>query len=319
MAESLRDLVVSLSLNTDNFTRNIKSVNKQIQEAESYFRLASAGIRDFESSPAGFAAKGETLARKLTLQKDAVGQYERALEAAKNKLTECYARQEDYSQRLVEAKERQATLRDELDRATQTYEHYRDTLGETDSATIAAQSNMEAARQEYQQSCEEVQKLSGQCDALRKSTQNAADAVSTAQTQLNRAQAAVRETEAAIRENNAQLRTAQSAWRAAGEALTDFSRRCDAISKTAINAGRRMTALITTPIVALGTTAVKASLDFESSFASVRKTVDATEEEFGRLAASSKEMSTKVVASTSEINEVMATGGQLGIANEHLE
>ena len=40
MAESLRDLVVSLSLNTDNFTRNIKSVNKQIQEAESYFKLA---------------------------------------------------------------------------------------------------------------------------------------------------------------------------------------------------------------------------------------------------------------------------------------
>ena len=32
MAESLRDLVVSLSLNTDNFTRNIKSVTKQIQE-----------------------------------------------------------------------------------------------------------------------------------------------------------------------------------------------------------------------------------------------------------------------------------------------
>ena len=37
MAESLRDLVVSLSLQTDNFTRNIKSVNKQIQDAECFF------------------------------------------------------------------------------------------------------------------------------------------------------------------------------------------------------------------------------------------------------------------------------------------
>ena len=35
MSETLRDLVVSLSLNSDNFTRNIKSINKQIQEAES--------------------------------------------------------------------------------------------------------------------------------------------------------------------------------------------------------------------------------------------------------------------------------------------
>ena len=56
MAESLRDLVVSLSLNSDNFTRNIKSVNKQIQEAESYFKLASAGVEGFETSTAGLSA-----------------------------------------------------------------------------------------------------------------------------------------------------------------------------------------------------------------------------------------------------------------------
>ena len=44
MSETLRDLVVSLSLNSDNFTRNIKSIQKQIQEAESAFKLASAGV-----------------------------------------------------------------------------------------------------------------------------------------------------------------------------------------------------------------------------------------------------------------------------------
>ena len=70
MADSLRDLVVSLSLNTDNFTRNIKSVNKQIQEAESYFKLASAGIKDFDTSAAGLTSKLEMLERKLTLQRD---------------------------------------------------------------------------------------------------------------------------------------------------------------------------------------------------------------------------------------------------------
>ena len=44
MSETLRDLVVSLSLQTDNFTRNIRSVQKQIAEAESQFRLAAAAI-----------------------------------------------------------------------------------------------------------------------------------------------------------------------------------------------------------------------------------------------------------------------------------
>ena len=319
MADSLRDLVVSLSLNTDNFTRNIKSVSKQIQEAESEFRLASAGVKDFESTSAGLSSKLEMLERKLSLQKDAVGQYERALTAASDKLTECFTRQNDYTRRLEDAKQRQSELRTELDRATQSYEHYRSTLGDTDAATIAAQQNMESARQEYNAATQEVEKLSGQCDALRKSTQNAADAVTTAETQLNKAKAGLRETEAAIKDTNAQLLTAKSAWTAAGTALTDFSKKCESVSKSAISIGRTLTRTITAPIVSLGVGAVKAGIDFESSFASVRKTVDATEAEFDMLADTSKRMSTEIAASTDTINEVMATGGQLGIQTRYLE
>ena len=319
MPESLRDLVVSLSLNTDNFTRNIKSVGKQIQEAESYFKLASAGVKDFETTSVGLGAKLETLERNLSLQKDVVEQYERALVSANAKLTECYNRQTDYSQRLTDAKLRQSALQSQEKSATQVYQYYKLTLGETDSATIAAEQNMERAAQEYNDATEEVKKLSGQCDALKKSSQNAADAVSTAQTQLNKAKATVRETEAAIKDTSKELRVMQSEWTTAGKALTEFSERCNSLGRITQSLGSFLNRYLTTPILALGTTSVKASLDFESSFASVRKTVDATEEEFDALAQTSKRMSTQVAASTSTINEVMATGGQLGIATEHLE
>ncbi|MEI3429215.1 MAG: phage tail tape measure protein [Christensenellales bacterium] len=70
--------------------------------------------------------------------------------------------------------------------------------------------------------------------------------------------------------------------------------------------------------MALGTAAVKSSIDFESSFTSVRKTVNATEAQFDQLAATSKKMSTEVAAGTDEINGVMAGGGELGVATEHL-
>ena len=301
MAESLRDLVVSLSLNTDNFTRNINSVNKQIREAESYFKLASAGVKGFDTSAAGLSAKVEMLQRKLQLQKDAVGQYERALTAASAKLQECYTRQEDYAQRLADAKAKQADLRAEVEIATVNYEKYRDSLGESDSATIAAKANMEAFQQELQEADAEVEKLSGQNDALKRSTQNAADAVSTAQTQLNRANATLRETEAELRETNRQLRTAQSAWTAAGKALTEFGDRCQKIGKSAEQVGKTLTRTVTTPIVGLGTAAVKASLDFESSFAYVRKTVNGTEADFQTLAEASKRMSTEIATSTAEM------------------
>ena len=49
MSETLRDLVVSLSLQTDNFTRNIKSVNKQIQEAESRNKIFHISSSAFSS------------------------------------------------------------------------------------------------------------------------------------------------------------------------------------------------------------------------------------------------------------------------------
>ena len=68
MSETPRDLVVSLSLNSDNFTRNIKSINKQIQEAESAFRLASAGVENFETTTAGLSFKLSTLQRTFQLR-----------------------------------------------------------------------------------------------------------------------------------------------------------------------------------------------------------------------------------------------------------
>lgn len=449
MAETLRDLVVSLSLQTDNFTRNIKSVNKQIAEAESQFKLAASGVEGFERSATGLATQLSTLERRLSLQKDAVTQYERALSAANDKLQECFSRQNDYAQRLTDAKTAQQALKEQVAAAAQQVRTYSTTLGENDSATIAAKANLDALKAEYRNSCAEVKKLTGQNTALKKTTQNAADAVTDATTKLNTAQAAVRSTQAEINrcnqslrlaqtnwdaagksidaskaaivtfgkqiglaesrfklatagikdmdtsvtglaakltllndklrlqeqsvqqyenalrgakeqltaaqqandpekvrqasdavidaeaalnrakaavaatraeieKTNQQLNTAKSAWTEAGKNLEAFGKKCDAVSKKMTAAGRTLTAVMTTPILGLGATAVKASIGFESSFASVRKTVDATEAEFDQLAATSKHMSTEVAAGTDEINEVMAAGGQLGVATEHL-
>ena len=449
MAESLRDLVVSLSLNTDNFTRNIKSVNKQIQEAESFFKLAAAGVKDFDTSAAGLASRLGTLQSELSMQGNIVGQYQRALEQANNKLTECYNRQGEYAGKLEEARTRQAELADEVSRAQATYNTCRTTLGETNTITVAAAQRLEALKAEYSAASAEVTKLVGQNDALKRSTQNAADAVSTIQTQLNKAQAAYKNTEAEIEATNQKLALAQTEWENAGNAikdananistigkqtqlvqsefklagaglsgfetsqaglavkadmltnkielqrsavreyasalqsakervqaaqeandpekvreatdavtdaqtalngakatlreleqelkdtnaemaaagsnwtalganLTEFSKKCDKIARSSQMLGRRLTTMVTTPIVALGAKTVKTTMDFESSFTSVRKTVDATEEEFEALAAASRQMSTEIAASTTEINEVMAVGGQLGIRNEYL-
>ncbi|MBQ7887120.1 MAG: phage tail tape measure protein [Clostridia bacterium] len=449
MSETLRDLVVSLSLQTDNFTRNIKSVNKQIQEAESRFRLAAAGVEGFERTTEGLTSRLTTLDRRLSLQKDAVAQYERALSAANDKLTECYHRQNDYAQRLETAKAAQLALKEQVAAAAQEYRTLSASLGENDAKTVAAKVKLDQLKVSYKDSVQEVKKLTGQNTALAKSAQNAADAVSVAsanlnqakaaaklteaeiekcnkslqlaqtnwdaagdaineshaaistfakqiglaesrfklatagiknmdasvtglsaklvllrdtltlqersvaeyekalqsakeqlkaaqeahdpekirqasdavidaEAALNRAQAAVHSTRAAISQCNKDLATAQSAWTAAGKSLDAFGKKCDSVSKVMASAGRTLSTVMTAPILTLGASAIKASVSYESAFASVRKTVNLTEAEYAALSGEIKHMSTEVASSADNIAEVVAIAGQLGIETDYL-
>ena len=69
MAETLRELVVALSLDSSNFSRNMRTINQQIKEAEPTFRLAGAGVENYEKTIAGTEAKLSMLGQKLTRQR----------------------------------------------------------------------------------------------------------------------------------------------------------------------------------------------------------------------------------------------------------
>ena len=139
-----------------------------------------------------------------------------------------------------------------------------------------------------------------------------------ARTNLNNAQGALRQTEAQIKSATERLARMESAWTKAGDSLAAFGKKCASVSDAMNRTGKGLTAALTTPVLALGTAAVKSSMDFESAFTSVRKTVDATEAEYSALSDSVKQMSTEVATSASNIAEVMANAGQLGIQNDYL-
>lgn len=78
-------------------------------------------------------------------------------------------------------------------------------------------------------------------------------------------------------------------------------------------AGANLTKNVTLPLVGLGTTAVNAAKKFETAFTGVRKTVDATEEEYKQLSDGITEMSERMPQSAADIASVMEIAGQLGI------
>lgn len=63
MAEELRELTVRLSLSADNFSRNIKSINQQIKQAEARFKEMGAGSKTFGTSVQGLTARPDDAPR----------------------------------------------------------------------------------------------------------------------------------------------------------------------------------------------------------------------------------------------------------------
>lgn len=316
----------------------MRTINQQIKEAESGFLLAGAGVDKYEKTIHGMSAKLATLGQVHTHQTRAVEQYSRALVAAHQKIDASYQRQEQMTARLGAARSQYAQLGTQLATYGMTATDVATRLSDVNDkiAKYSAMANrplgalqqldaertrllqIQAAQDRYKALGDEITKLEGQLKANAKTLQNNADEISKVQTNLNKARAAVRETETEIRKLSGQLVTMESRWTKAGSALEAFSKRASAVDKTLTPMGRNLTKYVTTPILGLGTAAIKSSIDFESAFISVRKTVDATEEEYAQLSDQIKEMSTVVATSADDIAETTAMAGQLGIQNKYL-
>ena len=64
--------------------------------------------------------------------------------------------------------------------------------------------------------------------------------------------------------------------------------------------------------------AAKASIDFESSFAGIKKTVDGSQSQFAALAQGMRDLSTEIPINVNELNRIGEAAGQLGIATPNI-
>ena len=88
--------------------------------------------------------------------------------------------------------------------------------------------------------------------------------------------------------------------------------------RSATDAGSAMTKGLSLPIIAAAGFALKTASDFESSFAGVRKTVNATEAEFAALSSGFREMAKTIPVNVNELNKIGEAAGQLGIKTESI-
>jgi TP901 family phage tail tape measure protein len=82
--------------------------------------------------------------------------------------------------------------------------------------------------------------------------------------------------------------------------------------------GRELSLKVSAPLAALGGLAAKSAIEFESAFAGVRKTVDATGPQLEAIRAGIRRMATETPFAATEIAKVAENAGQLGIKSKDI-
>lgn len=90
------------------------------------------------------------------------------------------------------------------------------------------------------------------------------------------------------------------------------------IGQTMTKAGQSIARNFTLPLIAVGAAAVRSSVDFDTAFTGVIKTVDATEQQLDGLRSGIRKMATELPATASEIANVASAAGQLGIQTDNI-
>lgn len=181
---------------------------------------------------------------------------------------------------------------------------------------LRQKSDILSRRLEVQQ--RQVMALRSRYDQARLAKNRNEKAVMDLSRQYNNAVAAMNRTKSSLEGVNNELSRAQNPWLNMGNNLTTVGDKLQTVGRDMSAFGRSYTMRVTAPIIAGGISMIKAASDYESAFAGVRKTVDATESEYARLSRGIRDMALEIPAAATEIARVGEAAGQLGIEKEHI-
>ena len=103
-----------------------------------------------------------------------------------------------------------------------------------------------------------------------------------------------------------------------GFSWSTFLSNAEQAGEKMVSIGKKMTVAVTTPLILLGKKLYGTATDYESAFAGVRKTTDATEEEFAVLYDQLLQIAETNPTGFVEAAGIMEMAGQLGVAKDEL-
>ena len=310
-AYSVRDLVVSLTLNSEDFKSKMSGINALLKQSKSEFRLAGAGVKDFEKTTAGVSAKLASLRQQQALLGEKTKEYAKRFDAVNASMQSNLATQEKYKNKISQ-------VRAQFEEATAAAKQYKSMANGLDMTKPGAESAYSQLMSDAEKSAAQADDLKGklktleaQYKACSKTTEKYKNELIKLQTAMNNVGADTAEIEAEIRKLSSRFYQLGVDCEKAGKIMQNVGQNTKAL-------GGFMTRYITTPVVAAGTGIVKTAMDTEEAFAGVEKAIGGTAEEMAAIQDSIVDMSKRKPFDVTEIAEVVQTAGQLGVARDNI-
>lgn len=271
---------ITFSLNSQEFQEQMKAAKRELNEIDASFALAKAEAKAFGKQSDVTRASIEGLTAKITAQKSKIALTEKE-----------YRRLGDV---LGDLKKETPELKEKVDAATEAYEKSKKELGANAEATKELKKKLDEANQSYADNADNIKKCIEKQSNMKIS--------------VDKSKAALVDMQDEVKKLNEEMTRAP--W-------DKFASGCEKVSDVVGKIGRGLS-VASGAVVGLGTTSAKAAIDYETAFAGVKKTVDATPEQLEDISDGIKNMAKNIPATTTEIAGVAEAAGQLGIATDDI-
>ena len=282
-------------------TAKIKAMDSAISECANQARAYEAALREDPSNLSAAIGRMKALASEYDLAESKAKELSQQVEAYKGRLSGVLAEHQNLPRYIQETGDKWQKVQDELAEAKGKADALHQSLQRLEDA--------EAPDEEIRKLKVQVAEADNKVEDLRRDAALLDDAFETAKecSELERLQLELTETEA----HAASLRKRMDMTSLGGKSLLNAS--------TIKSAGMTLYSTLTPAITMLGWRAVTAAQDIDSAYRDMRKTVNGTEIQFQELRQAAIDFSKTHVTSAEQLMQIMAIGGELGVATEDLQ
>ena len=286
------------------FKNSIREINSLFKILKSEMNLVTSAFKGNASSMESLKSKSSILKREIESQKEKITILKSALDNASKSFGESDKRTQAWVTKLNYAEAELNNMEHELKDVNSQLEKSKTPLDKLNTELSEQGTKLKELQTEYKNIVLSQGKNSSEAKSLASEIKS-----------LNND----------IRENKEKLNAAEKATSQLGDEMNDAKNQASKLSEgftvmkgVIANLAADAIKMLGRNLVGAVKSVVSSGIEFESAFAGVRKTVNATDEEFEQFETGLRSMSTQMPMTASELSAIAEAAGQLGIKNENL-